>query len=82
MKRKSDQRSKAFQKIRFGLLDALAYERGERVLTARDIEMPRALPKMRAKDVVAVRRSCTSRGPLQPSKAFRRGRQTLAPLRK
>jgi len=47
---------KAFEKIRDGLEDGRLYHRGERTLTARDISSE-PLPRMRARDVAALRAS-------------------------
>lgn len=48
--------SKAFAKIRAGLEDALAYHRGERTLTARDVQLvPPA--RLSARQVVEVRKA-------------------------
>lgn len=53
MKRKSTKTS-AFAKLKTGLEDAIAYHRGERQLTVRDVEL-RPPPPMDARAVVAVR---------------------------
>jgi len=52
MKRKGT--SSAFAKIAAGLEDAIAYHRGTRKLTVRDVELKRP-PPMGAKEVIAVR---------------------------
>ena len=44
----------AFDKLREGLEDAIAYQRGQRKLTAREVEL-RPLPKLGARDVAKVR---------------------------
>ena len=44
----------AFEKIRAGLQDAIDHQRGKRVLTVRDIRLPRP-PPMRSKDIIALR---------------------------
>jgi len=44
----------AFDKLRAGLEDAIAYQRGGRTLTAREVEL-RPLPKLGARDVARVR---------------------------
>ena len=53
MKRKS-RKTSAFAKLTAGLEDAIAYHRGTRQLTVRDVEL-KPPPPMDAKDVVAVR---------------------------
>jgi len=55
MKRKATKIS-AFSKLKAGLQDAIAYHRGARQLTVRDVER-RPPPPMGAKDVLAVRAS-------------------------
>jgi len=52
--RRESTKSKAFTKLMAGLEDAIAYHRGARQLTVRDVELKPPAP-MRAKDVVAVR---------------------------
>jgi putative transcriptional regulator len=54
MKRKAGKGSVAFAKVMAGLEDALAYHRGTRKLTVRDIELKPPAP-MGAKEVIAVR---------------------------
>ena len=44
----------AFDKLRAGLDDAIAYHRGQRTLTAREVEF-RPLPKLGAREVAKVR---------------------------
>jgi putative transcriptional regulator len=46
--------SRAFSKIRAGLEDAIAYHKGARKLTVREVDLEPPAP-MRARDVVAVR---------------------------
>lgn len=53
MKRKP-RRTSAFSKVAAGLEDAIAYHRGTRLLTIRDVELA-PLPPMGAKEVLAVR---------------------------
>ena len=53
MKRRA-KTSSAFSKIAAGLEDAIAYHRGERQLTVRDVEL-KPPPPMGAKEVLAVR---------------------------
>lgn len=53
MKRRSTKTS-PFSKLKAGLEDAIAYHRGARQLTVRDVEL-KPPPPMRAKDVIAVR---------------------------
>ena len=53
MKRKA-RKTTAFSKLKAGLEDAIAYHRGARQLTVRDVEL-RPPPPMGAKDVLAVR---------------------------
>lgn len=53
MKRKAAATS-AFAKVKAGLEDAIAYHRGARQLTVRDVELPPP-PPMGARDVLAVR---------------------------
>jgi putative transcriptional regulator len=53
MKRKTT-KATAFSKIKAGLEDAIAYHRGARQLTVRDVEL-KPPPAMGAKDVLAVR---------------------------
>ncbi len=53
MKRKSTKVS-AFKKLKAGLEDAIAYHRGARQLTVRDVELEPP-PPMDARDVAAVR---------------------------
>lgn len=55
MKRKAH-RNSAFSKLQAGLEDAIAYHRGTRQLTVRDVELEPP-PPMDARDVVAVRAS-------------------------
>jgi len=47
-------RTSAFSKLKAGLEDAVAYHRGARQLTVRDVEL-KAPPAMGAKEVLAVR---------------------------
>lgn len=54
MSRKPKKRSEAFERIMGGVEDLLAYQRGERTLTVRDVDL-KPPPAMAAKDVVAVR---------------------------
>ncbi len=51
---KNKARSSAFSKVKAGLEDAIAYHRGTRLLTVRDIELAPPHP-MGAKEVLAVR---------------------------
>jgi putative transcriptional regulator len=44
----------AFDKIQAGLQDAVDYQRGERVLTVRDVHLDQPAP-MRSKDIIALR---------------------------
>ena len=53
-KRSNPKKTSAFAKLSAGLEDAIAFHRGERTLTARDVES-RPLPKLRARDVAEVR---------------------------
>jgi DNA-binding transcriptional regulator YiaG len=53
MKRKTTKAS-AFSKLKAGLEDAIAYHRGARQLTVRDVELKPPAP-MGAKEVLAVR---------------------------
>ncbi len=53
MKRKTN-RTAAFSKLKTGLEDAIAYHRGTRQLTVRDVEL-KPPPPMDAQDVLAVR---------------------------
>jgi putative transcriptional regulator len=53
MTRKTTNRS-TFHKLKAGLEDAIAYHRGARQLTVREVEL-KPPPPMEAKDVVAVR---------------------------
>jgi putative transcriptional regulator len=47
--------SPTFSKVRAGLEDAIAHQRGQRTLTVRDVELHRAPPKMSAAGVARVR---------------------------
>ena len=70
----------AFDKIRAGLEDAIAYQRGQRTLTAREVEF-RPLPKLGAREVAKVRAhlrvsqvaspgcSTSARAPSRPGRA-------------
>jgi putative transcriptional regulator len=51
---KKTARTSAFSKLKAGLEDAIAYRRGDRQLTVRDVEL-KPPPAMGAKEVVAVR---------------------------
>ena len=51
---KKTTRTSAFAKLKDGLEDAIAYHRGDRQLTVRDVEL-KPPPAMGAKEVVAVR---------------------------
>jgi len=53
-KRSSRKKVSAFAKLSAGIEDAIAYHRGERTLTAREVEFP-PLPKLGARDVAKVR---------------------------
>jgi putative transcriptional regulator len=51
---KRHQKPSAFEKIRAGLEDAIAYRRGKRLLTVREVQLaPPAA--MRSKDIIALR---------------------------
>ena len=55
MKKGSNARKvSAFDKLRAGLEDAIAYQRGQRTLTAREVEF-RPLPKLGAREVARMR---------------------------
>ena len=56
MKRKQKPASPAFAKLSAGLADAIAHQRGERVLTVRDEEL-HTPPRLSAAEVAAVRAS-------------------------
>ena len=56
MKRKQKPASPAFAKLSAGLADAIAHQRGERVLTVRDVER-HTPPRLTAAEVAAVRAS-------------------------
>ena len=53
-KRSSRKKVSAFAKLSAGIEDAIAYHRGERTLTAREVSF-RPLPKLGARDVAKVR---------------------------
>lgn len=56
MKRRSQTKeSSAFSKIRTGLEDAIAHQRGQRTLTVRDVELHRPPPQITAAGVAKVR---------------------------
>lgn len=50
-------RSRAFEKLMAGLEDAIAYHRGHKVLTVRDLNLPKPPEQMSPKQVAALRRS-------------------------
>jgi putative transcriptional regulator len=54
MKRKTNNKSPAFSKLKAGLEDAIAYHRGTKQLTVRDVDLKPPRP-MGAKEVAAVR---------------------------
>jgi putative transcriptional regulator len=53
---RNHRKSHAFVKLRAALQDAVAHRRGERVLTVREVELPPPPTRMRAAEVVAVRK--------------------------
>jgi putative transcriptional regulator len=57
MKKKTREKNSAFSKISAGLEDAMAYHRGEQVLTVRDIELPPRPRLIKASEVLALRRT-------------------------
>ncbi len=49
--------SRAFAKLKAGLEDAIAYHRGRRVLTVRDLNLPKPPKPLAPEQVAAVRRA-------------------------